>query len=73
MLAGIDVEVLGRHHVGVVGTAGKQFGDAAGDLGAAGHRQRTALAEVVLNVDDDQRPHDGIRYPPNNRYSPVNV
>ena len=32
-----------------------------GDLGAAGDRQRPALAEVVLHVDDDQRALHGSR------------
>ena len=67
--AGVDVVVLGGHDVGVVGRLRvldhpvvQHLGDVGRDPGAAGDRQRAALAEVVLHVDHDQRPlHVGER------------
>ena len=60
--AGVDVVVLGGHHVvvdGCVRAPGgplvEQPADVRGDLGAALDRERASLAEVVLHVDDDQR------------------
>src|SRR5262249_20729291 len=53
MRARVDVVVLGGHDmVPVAGLHGRR--DGAGHRGATGHRQRTALAEIVLDVDDDQ-------------------
>ena len=58
MGAGIDVVVTGGDHMVVFGGVAVQVGaDAAGDLRAAGHRQRAAFAEVVLHVDDDESAH----------------
>ncbi len=57
MIARVDVVVAGGHDEVVAVVPGEQLGDAAGHGGAAGHRQRAALAEVVLDVDDDQRAH----------------
>ena len=67
--AGVDVVVLGGDDVRVVGRLRvldhpvvQHLGDVGGDPGAAGDRQRAALAEVVLHVDHDQRPlHVGER------------
>lgn len=53
----VDVEVLGCHDVMVVRRFGQVVADGAGQRGATGYRQRATLAEVVLHVDDDQRPH----------------
>src|SRR5689334_578788 len=55
--ARVDVEVLGRHHVPVTGAARHVRADRAGHRGAAGYGERPALAEVVLDVDDDQCTH----------------
>ena len=56
--ARVDVEVLGRHHVRVVLSAAREvLAHRPGHRGPASHRQRPALAEVVLHVDDDQRTH----------------
>ena len=57
VLAGIDVEVLGRDDVGVVARGGQIFTDRAGHRLAADHFEGAALAEVVLHVDDEERPH----------------
>jgi hypothetical protein len=60
--AGVDVVVLGgdddvvrRRVVVLAGPVVEQLADLAGHPGAAADRQRTALTEVVLNVDDDRR------------------
>ena len=62
VVAGVDVVVLGgddvvvRRRVGVrARPVVQQPADVRGDLGTAGDGQRPALAEVVLDVDDDQR------------------
>src|SRR5690606_33566371 len=56
VLPGVDVVVLGRHHVVPPGRVLAQRGrDVGGDLGTSGHRERTTFAEVVLDVYDDQR------------------
>ena len=55
--ARVDVEVLGRHDVPVAVLAGDVLADRAGHRGAAGHRERAALAEVILHIDDDQCAH----------------
>ncbi len=56
---GIDVMVAGGHHMVVGMGCGSAVGDVTADgrrdLGAAGHGQAAALAEVVLDVDDDER------------------
>ena len=57
VLARIDVEVFGRHDVGVVAGGGQVFADRAGHHLAADHFQGAAFAEVVLHVDDEERPH----------------
>src|SRR5246127_455422 len=57
MVTGVDVEVLGRHDVPVAGFAGQVVVDGGGQRAAAGYRQRATRAEVVLEVDDDQRSH----------------
>jgi uncharacterized membrane protein YphA (DoxX/SURF4 family) len=57
MVTGVDVEVLGGHHVPVARLTGQVVVDRSRQGGAAGHRQRAALAEIVLHVDDDQGSH----------------
>ena len=57
MITGIDMEILGGHHVGVVGAGRQVITDRPRQCAAAGHGQRTTLAEVVLYVDNDQRAH----------------
>src|SRR5580693_9610724 len=57
MVTRVDVAVFSRHHMLVAGLAGQIVVDGEAQLGAPSHRQRTARAEVVLHVDDDQRPH----------------
>ena len=54
--ARIDVGVAGGHDEVVGGLAREVRRDVARRLRAAGDRERPALAEVVLDVDDDQRP-----------------
>jgi hypothetical protein len=54
---GVDVKILGGHHVGIAVVPGQQRVDRPHHRPAAGDGQRPALAEVVLYVDDDQRPH----------------
>ncbi|GAA2415072.1 hypothetical protein GCM10009856_25620 [Mycolicibacterium llatzerense] len=56
MRTGVDV-MVGRGHDVLILARAQQTGDRAGHGAAAGHREGTALAEVVLHVDDDQRPH----------------
>src|SRR6185295_8353612 len=57
--ARVDVVVLGGHDV--VPVAGRHCrGDAGGHRRAAADRERTALAEVVLHVDDDECPAHGL-------------
>ncbi len=41
----------------VVGGARQMGADRPGDVHAAGDRQRAAFAEVVLDVNDDERAH----------------
>src|SRR5690606_13473532 len=53
MVARVDVVVLRGHDVVVV-VIGEHLRDGAGDPGAARDGERTALAEVVLYVYDDQ-------------------
>src|SRR5580693_4616002 len=53
----IDVEVLGGHYMTVVGAVSQVSADCARQGRTAGHCQRTALAKVILDVDDDQRAH----------------
>ena len=57
MGARVHVEVLGGHHVRVFMIGGETLADRARYGGTAGHGERTALAEVVLYVDDDQCAH----------------
>jgi hypothetical protein len=58
MVTRIDVEILGGHHMAISGGArGEVIADGARQGRPTGHGQRTALAKVVLNVDDDQRAH----------------
>jgi hypothetical protein len=48
----------------LVRVAGEERGDALRDGGAAGHRERALLGEVVLDVDDEQCPgHAAIQHP----------
>ncbi len=58
VVARVDVQILGSHHVVVVGAVSQVVADRARQVCPAGHGQRTALAKVFLNVDDDQRAHD---------------
>ena len=53
----VDVEVLCRDHVGVAVIHGDQGIDRRHHRTPARHRERSALAEVVLHIDDDQGPH----------------
>ncbi|SKU55000.1 Uncharacterised protein [Mycobacteroides abscessus subsp. abscessus] len=62
MAAGVDVKVPGRHHR-VIGAGAGEVIQCPGQGGAAGHRQRASLAEVVLHVDDDKRPAHGSTVP----------
>ena len=57
VVARVDVEVFGRHDVLVTGLPSQIVVDRRDQLGAARHGQRATLAEVLLHVDDDQRPH----------------
>ena len=57
MVTRVDVEVLGRDDVLVSGVPGQIFVDRRGQRCTTRDRQRATLAEVVLYVDDDQRPH----------------
>ena len=57
VIAGIDMEILGRHDVRVVAGDGEELTDRAGDRLAANDFQRATLAEVVLHVDDEERTH----------------
>ena len=45
----------GRHHVVTVAVRQEVLGDAGRDGGAARDGERSALAEIVLDVDDEQR------------------
>ena len=57
VVTGVDVPVLGGDHQGVVvPVGGRVGGDPLGDGVAAGDRQRAALAEGGLDVDDDKGP-----------------
>src|SRR6185312_10787360 len=56
--ARVDVEVLGRHHVPVAGFARHVLADRARHRGAAGHGELAALAEVVLDINDDECAHE---------------
>jgi hypothetical protein len=70
MLAGVDVEILGGDYVGVVAMGRDIVIDFVDQRGATSDSQGTAVAEVVLNVDDDQCPHASTlrgAYPPNKR------
>ena len=58
MGARVDVEVLGRHHVPVAGPARHVLADRARYRGTAGHGERAALTEVVLDIDDDECAHE---------------
>src|SRR5262245_60147191 len=50
-----DVVVLRRNHVVVISRGGLHvLADRPGDAGTAGHREAASLAEVVLDVDDDE-------------------
>src|ERR1017187_7108646 len=54
----IDMEVLGRHDVPVAaGVAGHMRADRVRHRGAAGHGERSAFAEVILHINDDQCAH----------------
>src|SRR5262249_59984214 len=55
VVAGVDVVVLGGHHVIPAVRLGQHLRDGRRDTGPAGRRERAARAEVVLYVDDDQR------------------
>ena len=55
--ARVDVEILGRHHVPVAGSARHVLADRARHRGAAGHGERAALAEIILYIDDDECAH----------------
>jgi hypothetical protein len=57
MLSRVDVVVLAGDDVGVVGMGRDMLIDFAYHRGATGNPQGTALAEVVLYIDDDERPH----------------
>jgi hypothetical protein len=48
----IDVEVPGRHNVPVVIAVREVLADGAGHSSPAGHRERTAFAEVILDIND---------------------
>ena len=50
----VDVPVLAGDDEVVAVVAGEQVGDVGGDLPATGHRQAAVLAEVDLDVDDEQ-------------------
>jgi len=51
----IDVPVLGGNNVVELAVVGvHELADGAGNIGTAGHGQGAALAEVVLDVNDDQ-------------------
>ncbi|CAO0832797.1 hypothetical protein SMICM17S_07939 [Streptomyces microflavus] len=55
VVAGVDVVVPGGDHVPVAGLGlTDEIGDGGGDVGTTRHREAAALAEVVLNVHDDQ-------------------
>ena len=54
--AGFDVVVAGRDGV-VEPAVGEACADGASHSRAPRHGERTALAEVVLDVDDDHRTH----------------
>lgn len=57
MIAGIYMKVLGSNDVLVSGVTGQVGVYCRWQSRSAGHRYRAALAEIVLHVDDDQRPH----------------
>ena len=57
MVAGVDVKIFGGHDVVVTGLSGQIVVDCPGNGMPTGNGQRTALAEVFLHVDDDQRSH----------------
>ena len=57
MRSRVDVEILGGKHVAVAVRSGQQGVDGPRNGGTACDGQRPALAEVVLHIDDDQRPH----------------
>ncbi len=57
VIAGIDVEVLCRHDVVVTPRCGQELADRVGHHLAADHFEGAAFAEVVLHVDDQERPH----------------
>ena len=53
----VDVEILRRDHVGVAVILGEQGIDRRYHRTPARHRERPALTEVVLHVDDEERSH----------------
>src|SRR3954447_2135236 len=53
----VQVIVLGRHHMGIAVVTGQQRVDGTYHRARSGHGERPSLAEIVLHVDDDQRPH----------------
>ena len=55
--ARIDVPILGGHHMPVGGLTAQVVGDGVGHGGPAGYRNGAAFTEIVLHVDNDQRPH----------------
>ena len=53
----INVEVFGRHDVVVAVVTGEKIVDRLHHRRGAGHRERTTLAEIVLDIDDEERAH----------------
>ena len=57
VVAGIDVEILRRDDVVVSARGGEEFADRVRHRLAADHFEGAAFAEIVLHVDDQERPH----------------
>ncbi len=55
--ARVHMEVLGGHHVRVFMIGAQTLADRARHGGAAGYGERAALAEVILDVNNDQCAH----------------